>query len=91
MNQAHLEELTGLANAEELRRAIEALCQPFGSPKDIRLLPNKRAEEYVCFVELGSPKLNASIIESFGGSYFANGVTFRIPFKRANDRGPNNS
>jgi hypothetical protein len=39
----------------------------------------------VCFVELGSPKLNGSIIENFSGSYFANGVVFRIPFKQAND------
>ena len=85
MNQEHLEKLAGAANAEELRRAIEALCQPFGSPKDIRLLSNGRDEEYVCFVELGSPKLNGSIIENFGGSYFANGVVFRIPFKQAND------
>ena len=85
MNREHLDKLAGAANAEELRRAIEALCQPFGSPKDIRLLPNRRDEEYVCFVELGSPKLNGSIIENFDGSYFANGVVFRIPFKQAND------
>jgi len=85
MNQKHLEKLAGAANVEELRRAIEALCQPFGSPKDIRLVPYRRVEEYVCFVELGSPKLNSSIIENFGGIYFANGVTFRIPFKQAND------
>ena len=85
MNREHLEKLAGVANAEELRRAIEALCQPFGSPKTIRLLPNRHGEEYVCFVELGSPKLNLSIIENYGGIYFANGVTFRIPFKHAND------
>jgi len=85
MNQEHLKELAGAANAEDLRRAIEALCQPFGSPKAIRLLPNRRDEEYVCFVELGSPKLNSSIIENLGGIYFANGVAFRIPFKRTND------
>jgi hypothetical protein len=85
MNQKHLEKLAGAANAQELRRAVEALCQPFGSPKNIRLLPNRRDEEYVCFVELGSPKLNSSIIENFGGIYFANGVAFRIPFKRANN------
>ena len=91
MNQEHLEKLAGAANAEELRRVIEALCQPFGSPKDIRLLPNKRAEEYVCFVELGSATLNSSIVENFGGIYFANGVTFRIPFKHANDQGLNDS
>jgi hypothetical protein len=79
-----LEKLAKAANAEELRRSIEALCQPFGSPKNIRLLPIRRGEEYVCFVELGSPTLNSSIIENFGGIYFANGVTFRIPFKQAN-------
>jgi len=90
MNREYLEKLAGAANVEELRRAIEALCQPFGSPKNIRLLPNRRAEEYVCFVELGSPKLNSSIIENFDGIYFANGVAFRIPFKRANDQGLNN-
>jgi hypothetical protein len=85
MNRKQLETLAGTANAEELRRAIEALCQPFGSPKNIRLLPNRHSEEYVCFLELGSPNLNSSIIENFGGIYFANGVAFRIPFKRADD------
>ena len=85
MNRKQLETLAGTANAEELRRAIEGLCQPFGSPKNIRLLPNRHSEEYVCFLELGSPNLNSSIIENFGGIYFANGVAFRIPFKRADD------
>ena len=85
MNQEHLEKLAGAANAEELRRAIDTLCQPFGSPKNIRLLPISRTEEYVCFVELGSATLNSSIIENFDGSYFANGVTFRIPFKHGHD------
>ena len=85
MNQEHLQELARAANAEELRRAIEALCRPFGSPKNIRILPNRSAGEYVCFVELGSPNLNSSIIEHYGGSYFANGVAFRIPFKQRNN------
>jgi hypothetical protein len=85
MNQQHLGKLAGAANVEELRRSIESLCQPFGSPKNIRLLPYKCTEEYVCFVELGSPDLNSSIIEKLGGFYFANGVAFRIPFKQAND------
>ena len=85
MKQEHLEELAGAANVEELQRAIEALCQPFGSPKNIRLLLNRRGEEYVCFVELGSPKLNTSIIENLGGMYFSNGVAFTIPFKQAGD------
>jgi len=84
MNRVHLEKLAGAASAEELRRAIEALCQPYGSPKNIRLVPYRHCEEYVCFVELGSPTLNSSIIENYGGIYFANGVAFRIPFKQAN-------
>ena len=83
MHKEYLEIFAGAANAEELRRSIAALCQPFGSPKDIRLVQNSRGEEYVCFVELGSPTLNSSIIENFGGFYFANGVAFRIPFKEA--------
>jgi len=82
VNQERLAKLTGAVDAEELRRAIEALCLPFGSPKDIRLVPNRDSAEYVCFVELGSAKLNLSIIEEFGGFYFANGVAFRIPFKQ---------
>lgn len=85
MNRERLEKLARAANAEELRQAIEALCQPFGSPKNIRLLPNTRDEEYVCFVELGSPNLNSSIIENYGGIYFANGVAFRIPFKQGSN------
>lgn len=91
MNQECLAKLTGAANAEELQREVEALCRPFGSPKNIRLLPNSRTEQYVCFVELGSATLNASIIENFGGIYFANGVAFSIPFKHANHQSLNNS
>lgn len=85
MNKQQLEKLAVAANVEDLRRAIEALCQPFGSPKNIRVLPYGRTEEYVCFLELGSPTLNSSIIENCGGFYFANGVAFRIPFRQAND------
>ena len=83
MNQRHLQELARAPNAEELRRSIEALCQPFGSPENIRILFSKDTEEYVCLLELGSPNLNSSIIENLGGFYFANGVAFRIPAKQA--------
>ena len=83
MNQKHLQELARAPNAEELRRSIEALCQPFGSPENIRILFSKDTEEYVCLLELGSPKLNSSIIENLGGFYFANGVAFKIPAKQA--------
>jgi len=85
MKQEQLEKLAEAANADELQREIEAICQPFGSPKNISLLPNRGSNEYVCFVELGSPKLNTSIIQNLGGMYFANGVAFRIPFKQARD------
>ena len=82
-----MQRLAGAANVEELRRAIEALCQPFGNPKTIRILPSTHGDEYVCFLELGSPTLNSSIIDNYGGTYFANGVAFRIPFKQAGDQG----
>ena len=91
MNQKHLEKLAGAAKAEELRHSIDVLCQPFGSPKNIRICLSRDTEEYVCLLELGSPNLNLSIIENLGGFYFANGVAFRIPFKHANDQGLNNS
>ena len=83
MNQEQLEKLAGAADTEALRRAIQALCQPFGSPKNIRILLSRDTEEYVCLLELGSPNLNSSIIENLGGFYFANGVAFRIPAKQA--------
>lgn len=78
-----MQALAGAANVDELRRAIAALCQPFGSPKTIRLVPNRHGGEYVCFLELGSPTLNSAIIENYGGIYFANGVAFKIPFEQA--------
>ena len=85
MNQEHLQKLAEAANVKELQQTIEALCQPFGSPRSIRLLPYGDRSEYVCFLELGPPDLNSSIIENLGGFYFASGVAFRIPFKQNND------
>ena len=86
MNKEHLQKLARAPNVEELRRSIDALCQPFGSPENIRILFSKDTKEYVCLLELGTPYLNSSIIENLGGFYFANGVAFRIPFKHANDQ-----
>ncbi len=85
MQYQHLQELAGAANVEELQRAIEAMCQPFGNPTNIRLLPDGARNVYVCFLDGGSPDLNSSMIENLGGFYFANGVAFIIPFKLAND------
>jgi len=90
VNQEHLKKLAGAPNVEDLRRAIESLCQPFGSPKNIRILLSRDTEEYVCLLELGSPDLNSSIIENLGGFYFANGVAFRVPFKQGNNSRLNN-
>ena len=84
MHQEHLQKLARAPNAEELRRSIEALCQPFGSPENIRILFFRETEEYVCLLELGPPDLNSSIIENLGGFYFANGVAFRISAKQTN-------
>ena len=82
MQHQDLQKLAEAADTEELQRAIEVMCQPFGSPKSIRLLLDREREAHVCLLELGSPNLNESIIEDFGGFYFANGVAFRIPFKQ---------
>jgi hypothetical protein len=84
VKREQLQELAQAANFEALRRAVEALCQPFGKPKRICFLPDKHRDEYVCFLERGSTDLNSSIIEDLGGFYFAQGVVFRIPFKQAN-------
>lgn len=89
MNEEALKKLAGASNAEELRRAIEGLCRPFGSVKDIRLLPDMHAEEYLCIVELDSPNLNALMIERLGGVYFGDGVAFIIPLKHARGKGLN--
>lgn len=83
VNQNLLQELARAPNAEELRRSLEALCRPFGSPENIRILFSKNTQEYVCLLELGPPNLNSSIIENLGGFYFANGVALRIPAKQA--------
>jgi hypothetical protein len=81
VKHAQLQELARAENAEALRRAVEALCQPFGSPKSIRFLLDRRRDECACFLDRGSTDLNSSIIENFGGFYFAQGVVFRIPMK----------
>ena len=83
MNQENLRKLAGASNAEELRQAIEALCRPFGSIKDIRLVSDMHGREYLCFVELDSPDLNPSMIEQLGGVNYGYSVAFRIPFKHA--------
>lgn len=79
MNQEILDKLAIVSGAEELRRAIEALCRPVGSLKNIHVFPTEHGNEYLCVVELDSPNLNFSIIEKFGGINFGNGVAFRIP------------
>lgn len=80
MNQENLKKLAGVSNAEELRRTIEALCRPFGSLKDIRLLPDEHGEGYQRFVSLDSPNLHPSMIEELGGINYGYSVAFGIPF-----------
>ncbi len=83
MNQESLKKLAGLSDIEELRQAIKALCLPFGSVQDIRLIRDQGGEEYLCFVNLHSPHLNPLVIERLGGIDYGNSVAFRIPFKHA--------
>lgn len=82
MNLEILKKLDAASSTEELRNAIETLCLPFGSVKNIRLLSNLQGDEYLCFIELGSPNGNASVIEHVGGINYGDCVAFRIPFKQ---------
>ena len=81
MNAESLKKLAGASNVDELKKAIEAMCRPFGGIKSLRLLPDDYGAEYLCFVELDSPQLNSYMIELLGGSPYGNGVVFKIPFK----------
>lgn len=83
MNKESLKQLAGISDVEQLRRAIETLCLPFGGVLDIRLLPDQRGEEYLCFVELDPPNPNPSMIDKLGGINYGNSVAFRIPFKHS--------
>lgn len=82
MKQEALNKLAGASNAEELLRSIEALCRPFGSLKNIRLIQNTHCGEFWCFVEPGVQSVNRSIVEKLGGCYFGDGVAFKIPAKQ---------
>jgi hypothetical protein len=85
MNQESLKQLAGISNIEDLRRAIEAMCLPYGPVAEIRLLPDTRGQEYLCFVKLASFNLNSAMIDKLGGISFGNSVAFRIPFVRSKD------
>jgi len=82
MNPESLKKLAGISNIEEMRRAIEAMCLPFGSVQEIRLLPDQRGEAYLCFVTLASQHMNPPMMDKLGGINYGNSVAFRIPFKR---------
>lgn len=81
MNPESLKSLAGASTAEELRAALAALCLPFGGIKEIRLIPDAHGREYLCFVELDSPKANPMMVEQLGGVNYGYSVAFRIPFK----------
>lgn len=85
MNQESLKKLAGITNIEDLRRAIEAMCPPFGPVEEVRLLPDTRGQEYLCFVRLASFNLNPAMIDKLGGINYGNSVVFRIPFARSKD------
>ena len=77
-----MSKLAGISNAEELRRAVEVLCLPFGRIKAIRLLRDENHKQYWCHVELDSPNLYSSMIDKLGGMHFGGTAVFRIPLNQ---------
>lgn len=88
MNQVSLDELAGVLNAEELRRAVEALRLPFGRMKSVRLPHETDIEKYLCFVELNSPNQHLRMIETLGGIIVGNSVLVRFPSNRETHQMP---
>jgi len=86
VNQESLKKLAGASNAEEVQRAMKALCEPFGGLKTIWFFPDRRRRQYVCYVGLNSPSLHQALIEMFGGVICGESVAFRIPFRQAENR-----
>lgn len=79
----------GASNAGELRRAIEALRQPFVHPEDICPLLDNQDGVFMCFVELRPANSYPSVIANLGGVNYGNSVAFRIPFNQVKDYGLN--
>jgi hypothetical protein len=79
MKPESMKKLAGVSTPEALKAAIGALCQPFGSVKEIRLVLDLHGTEYVCFVELDSPGKNPAMIEQLGGTNYGYSVAFNIP------------
>ncbi len=86
MNREGLARLAEVSSGEELRRALEAMCVPFGRVQDIRLVKNRPNATYLCFVELDSPAACASMMRQFGGIYFGTSIAFKIPLNPSTDR-----
>ena len=72
--------LVGVTDPKVLREKIEAMCAPFGSVKNIRIVQNANYRENLCFVELDPPSLHPLIIKNIGGTRFGNCVVFIVPF-----------
>ena len=75
--------LIGASSAEEIERAMKALCQPFGGVNAIALFPDRHRRLYVCYVELNSRSLHPAMMEALGGTACGNSVAFEIPFQQA--------
>ncbi len=79
MNQEYLTKLAGILNEQELQQAIETMCLPFGGMRGCRVIHDKKNASYFCFVELALPGACAAMMGQVGGTYFGNGLVFRIP------------
>jgi len=83
MNPDGLTKLTTLVNATELQPELEVLCQRFGRIQNMRIIKDKSDGSHFCFIDLDSAAANAALMRQFGGTYFGNGVVFRIPLTGA--------
>jgi len=79
MNLESLATLAAASGAEELQRALEALCLPYGGVQNLRLIQDKNDKSYYCFIDSASREGNAALMREFGGTHFGNGIVFRIP------------
>ena len=79
MNEEYLRQLAGIKSETELQRAIETICLAFGGIRDCRLVLDKKNASYFCFVEPALPGACSAIMKQLGGTYFGNGLVFRIP------------
>ena len=79
MNRESLKKLAGISDPEELRRAVEGLCMPFGGIRSMTFSRVKDTGSYLCLVSLKAPSLRSAMIQRVGGFALGYSVGLRIP------------